>query len=66
MSMQTRHAHLRASFDREAQQRKNAEKNGALKERAPLANREAQKKREEKEARQQVKARGPRARVMKM
>ena len=45
-----------------AQQRK-AEKLAALKDRAPLANREAQRKREEKEARQLAKARGPKARV---
>ena len=37
-----------------------------LKNRAPLASREAQKKREEKEARQAAKARGPKARILKM
>ena len=48
-----------------AQQLK-AEKLAALKDRAPLANRDAQRKREEKEARQAAKAKGPKARLMKM
>ena len=48
-----------------AQQRK-SEKLAELKNRAPLASREAQKKREEKEARQAAKARGPKARILKM
>ena len=48
-----------------AQQRR-SEKLAELKNRAPLASREAQKKREEKEARQAAKARGPKARILKM
>jgi hypothetical protein len=44
-------------------QQKRAERLAALKERAPLADREAQRKREEKDARKAAKAKGPKAKM---